>query len=126
MIFSPSLYLSVPLSSAANLEHFDIAGHVVALHTHLSVIAAEDGAPIVLFPVVARETASTAPLGVGVVLFDCRRRGRVLVVAALNRMAGSAVDELNVLGVRELGAVSAALELGGVWFGSSREHRLRV
>jgi len=123
----PISYSPLPiLFSAANLKHFDIASHVVALHTHLSVIAAEDSAPVVLFPVVATETASPAPLGVCVVLFDRRRRWRVLVVASLNRMAGSAVHELNMLDVRELGAVSAALELCGVWLRSSREHRLCV
>src|SRR5262245_11044620 len=107
--------------SAANLEHFDVTFQVVAPLTRLSVIAAEDRASETLFPVVATETTAPPALSGGVVLFDCGRGRRVLDVCALNRMTGRAVHEFEVLGVRELGAERAALELGEVWLGPCGE-----
>ena len=58
------------LSSAANLEHFDIAFQVVTLSAGLSVVAAEDRASVVLLTVVATEAAAPSGLRGGVVFFD--------------------------------------------------------
>ena len=109
----------VRLSSAANSDDFDITFQVVAPATRLSVIAAEDRASVVLFPVVASETAAPSCLRGGIVFFDPGRRRRDLVVAAIYRMAGPAVHVFDVLGVREFGAVSAAREFGVEGFGFS-------
>src|SRR5262249_48277980 len=97
------------------------AFRVVAPHTRLSVIAAEDGASEVLSPVVATETAAATGLRGGVVFFDSGRGGRTLVVAALNRMAFRAAHVFDMLGVRELGAIGAAFQHGVERFGLSRK-----
>src|SRR5262249_3454610 len=118
--FSP---LPIPYSphpllfSAAHLEHPGFAFRVVAPHTRLSVIAAEDKASVALFPVVAAETATTAGLRGGVVFLASRRGGRILVVTGLNRMALGAAHVFDMLGVRELGAIGAAFQLGVEGFG---------
>src|SRR5262249_9700893 len=57
----------------------------------------------------------------GVVFFDSGRGGRVLVVAALNRMAFRAAHVFDMLGVRELGAIGAAFQLGFEGFRSRRK-----
>src|SRR5215813_3501963 len=117
----PLVPLSPCLSSAARLEHFDVALHVMAPSTRLSVIAAEDYASVALFPIVATETAAAAGLSGGVVLFDYGRGWRILNIVPLDRMTFSAVHVFDVLDVRELGAVGAALQLGGEWFGPGPE-----
>src|SRR5262249_12364089 len=120
----PSVPLSVFLSlfSAGDLAHSDFAACVVALIARLGVTAAKDYAPVSLFSVVATETSTPAFLRVGVVFFDDGRRGRILIVAGVNRMTGRTINEFNVLGVREPGAVSAAHQLGGEGFGASGNH----
>jgi len=114
------------LSSAADFEHFDVAFQVVTLSAELGVVAAEDRASVVLFPVMASEAATPSGLCGGVVLFDCGGSRRVLVVAALDRVAGFAIHEFDVLGVRELGAESPAGEFCVVGFWLRFNHTLRV
>ena len=59
-------------------------------------------------------------------MFDCGGSRRVLVVAALDRVAGFTIHEFDVLGVRELGAVSPAREFGVVEFRLNINQTLRV
>src|SRR5499426_3824553 len=75
-------------SSAANLEHFDIAFEVVTLSAGLSVVAAEDRASVALFPVVATEAAAPSGLRGVIVLFDGGRRRQVLVFRRRSAEAG--------------------------------------
>src|SRR5262245_7393993 len=74
----------------------------------------------------ASETAASSGLCGGVVLLDCGGSRRVLVVAALDGVAGSAIHEFDVLGVRELGAESPAGEFGVVGFWLRFNHTLCV
>jgi|SRR5215813_1194913 len=90
-------------SSAADSEQFDIAFRVVAPSAGLSVASAENRASVVLFTVVATEAAAPSDLRGDIVLFDDGRRRRVLAVASLDRMTGSAIHVFDMLGMRELG-----------------------
>jgi len=64
-----SLFLT--FSSAADSEHFDSASQVVVPSVGLSVVAAEDRASVVLFTVMATESAAPSGLRGDIVSFDC-------------------------------------------------------
>jgi hypothetical protein len=93
--------ISIPHSPFRSISLAADPDQFVAPSAGFSVVAAEDRTSVVLFPVVATEVAAPSGLRGDIVLYDCRRRWRVLVFRRRSAEAGE-------------GAVAAPNYWGGI------------